>query len=95
MATVFDDLARAMNDFGMIVVVAVAYGVLYMTALTFGAYLLRGGASVSGGRQPSRQSIPTTKSASRAIESPIATTLNGAENTNMPWAFSQTGPPFS
>ena len=50
-ATVFDDLARAMNDFGMIVVVAVAYGVLYMTALTFGAYLLRGGAAVSGGRQ--------------------------------------------
>jgi signal transduction histidine kinase len=50
-ATVFDDLARAMNDFGLIVVVAVAYAVLYMTALTFGAYLLRGGTSGSGGRQ--------------------------------------------
>lgn len=50
-AVVFDDLARAMNDFGLIVVVAVAYVVFYLTALIFGLDSLRGGAG------PDRQKV--------------------------------------
>lgn len=43
-AVVFDDLAGAVNDFGLIIVLAVAYAVLYLTAFIFGLDSLRGGA---------------------------------------------------